>query len=1001
MMNVKDNLNEIKGVVARNTGNCSTDINLTNCLIMNKRVILAANARKCILTVFTFLTSLGVMAQTDTASALKDSIVVVVTNGVKLQHEVNHVPLKYIQKQPVLSLQQMMKGNAAGVYVQEPSGEPGTEQNIFVRGISSPLLSKRELFDQQVAVFLNGIPLVQDNPFAYEIQKYDFNRIGPATNLLAAVNLDNIESIEVIKDPVVLAKLGPVATNGAIWITTKNAHSGYREISINSYYGFAQTPSVTPVNAAYENNFRKPFYDRFGTLADRLNYPPYLRDSTNVDYYGPANWIDNYYKNTPLYNVDLSLTGGSERANFRFFGGATKNASSADETAINRYTGSFFINAAPIKWLMVSSMITYNRMERTRNRNIRDRLAEQRYNPDLTNPLTPNKNLYSSYLNEFNKAIDDNISNVIQGYFALSANLNKFSYNGRIAFDYNEGIRDAFWPTTLLEKNNFVSNYFGYNQRVVISNTVSYKINVNKRQKLLLEAGQNFMTDTYKYDYAYAYNGPNDFVKINVVNGDPNASDYLLPTAFRVYYFPGKMRSALASFSGNATYSFNDVLKLHAVVSRDGSSNMQPDNRWTTNFSGGAEWDIKKQFETKLKRINAFTLTASWARLGRLLSDDRFNAGAQYRVDMGWGNEPTLGSYVGMPGISRPYTSGWIGYGIPWAYSDQLNIGFRLATLSNRLKLALDIYNRDDRQMLLPVPVPVEWGYTSAYKNGMHVRNNGIDLTVSADLLPEETNTISWNFALNLNYNNNKLIALPGGLQEVIIGNNKLEVGKRIDAFWVLLNNRSGSAYPPSGLATSYRGVPFTAGDPRWVDVINDDVINDEDKVLKGNYIPKVSGGFSNSIGFKSFKLDAQFYFAIGRKVLNQYASSRLNFINVEASNNINSVKEITFWEKKMDLSSYPMYNPWSAVVPYRLEQDLFLDDASFLKLRSLSLSYNLKTGKKKTFTSCVFYVTGTNLLTLTPFKGDDPELVNYNGIYTGYGLPLSRTFITGVRVGL
>lgn len=975
---------------------------------MSTRLSLATAKQRLIFFAFVLFSAINGNAQTDTsAQATDDSILVIATNGVKIQQMsagvkgINQVPLKYATTQPYISLQQIVKGNLAAVYVQEPSGEPGTEQNIFVRGISSPLLSKRELFDQQAAVYLNGIPLVQDNPFAYEIQKYDFNRIGPATNLLAAINLDNIESIEVIKDPVMLAKLGPIATNGAIWITTKNAHSGYREISINSYYGFAQSPSITPVNAAYENNFRKPFYDRFGTVADRLNYPPYLRDSTNADYYGPANWSDNYYKNTPLYNVDLSLTGGSERANFRFFGGATKNASSADETAINRYTGSFFINAAPIKWLMVSSMINYTRLERTRNRNIRDRLAEQRYIPDLTNPLTPNKSLYGSYLNEFNKAIDDNTSNVIQGYFALSADLNKFAYNGRIAFDYNEGIRDAFWPTTLLEKNNFVSNYFGYNQRVVISNTLSYKVNVNERQKLVLEAGQNFMADTYKYDYAYAYNGPNDFVKINVVNGDPNAADYLLPTAFRVNYFPSKMRSALASFSGNATYSFNDVLKLSAVVSRDGSSNMQPDNRWTTNFSGGAEWDIKKQFETKLKRINAFTATASWARLGRLLSDDRFNAGAQYRVDMGWGSEPTLGSYVGMPGISRPYTSGWIGYGIPWAYSDQLNIGFRLATFNNRLKFALDIYNRDDKQMLLPVPVPVEWGYTSAYKNGMHVRNNGVELTVVADLLPAESNAVSWNFALNISQNNNKLIALPDGLQEVIIGNNKLSVGRRIDAFWVLLNNNNGTAYPPTGPVLSYRGVPFKAGDPRWVDVTSDGVINDDDKVLRGNYIPKVSGGFNNSIGFKSFTLDAQFYFALGRKVMNQYASSRLNFINVEASNNINSVKEITFWEKKMDLSSYPMYNPWSAVVPYRLEQDLFLDDASFLKLRSLSLSYSLKPKKDKGITSCVFYVTGTNLFTLTPFKGDDPELVNYNGIYTGYGLPFSRTFITGVRLGL
>jgi hypothetical protein len=374
---------------------------------------------------------------------------------------------------------------------------------------------------------------------------------------------------------------------------------------------------------------------------------------------------------------------------------------------------------------------------------------------------------------------------------------------------------------------------------------------------------------------------------------------------------------------------------------------------------------------------------------------------------MGWGNEPTLGSYAGIPGISRPYTSGWVGYGIPWAYSEQLNVGVRLAVLNNRLKFGVDVYNRDDKQMLLPVPVATEWGYTGAYKSGLHVRNNGIDVTVFADLLPAATNAVSWSVSANFNYNRNKLVALPGGLNELIIGNNKLVVGKRIDAFWLLNNfgtyklQSQIRVNPQTGALLSYRGVPITMGDPWWLDVNGDYKINDKDKQITGNYLPKVTGGFSTTVAYKAFSIDMQFYTALGHQLLNQYASSRLNFINVEASNNINSVKEVTFWEKKMDLSSYPMYNPWSSVVPYRLEQDLFLDNASFLKLRSLSISYNLLTKKSKTFTSCVFYVTGTNLFTITSFKGDDPELVNYNGIYTGYGLPLSRTFITGVRIGL
>lgn len=981
--------------------------------------------RRCILVPLFFLALSNVLVAQNSDSLangsgnLVDSSVAAPTSGVTILKiggqfkggSVNSVPMGYTTRQPYISIQQMLKGNAAGVYIQEPSGEPGTDQQIFIRGIAAPLLSKRELFDQQPAIFVNGIPLTQDNPFAYDIQKYDFNRIGPATNLLAAYNQDNIESIEVIKDPVALASLGSMAANGAIWITTKNARSGAREITVNSYFGYAGKPETYATNAAYENNFRQPFYDRYGTINDRLNYPPYLRDSTNADYYGPSDWTDLYYTYSPTYNVDASLSGGSDRANFRFFAGLTKNANPADATSFTRYNGSFYINVAPVKWMMVSSMIGYTRQQRERNRNVRDRLAEQRYIPDLTNPLTPNKKLYSSYLLQFDKdyatgAIDDNFNNLIQGYLAINANpYKRLNYTGRIGFDYNEGIRDVFWPRTLLESNNFVSNYFGYNQRLVVTNSLGYDIDLGFKGKLTVRGGQNFVSDIYKYAYAYANNTPNDFIKINVVEGNPNAADYLTPRGFLVNYFPGKMGARLLSFFGNAVYTHDEVLTLSAVVSREGSSNMQADNRWFTNYSAGAAYDFKRLLKSE-SVLSALTASASYAHIGKLLSDDRFNAGPSYRVDLGFTDEPTLGSYSGVGGLTRPYNAGWVGYGIPWAYTDQLNIGLRIGLLQDKIHLGVDGYRKADKDMLLPVPVAAEWGYTGSYKSGMAVNNTGVDVSVAAQILPQVSRKLSWLFTANFNYNKNELAALPDGLNDVEIGNTKLQVGKPVDAFWVLKNNGIYSTdsevpvNPANSRPLSYKGVALKAGDPRWADLNGDYIINDEDKVLEGNYMPRMTGGFGSSFGYNGFSLDFQFYFAFKRSVLNQYASSRLDFINTEVNNNINSVKEITFWERKQDLSTYPVYNPWSAVVPYRLEQDLFLDNASYLKLRSVSLAYDLSKGGTKTaFNNCTLYVTGTNLLTFSSFKGQDPELVNYNGVYNGYGLLNPQSLILGIRM--
>jgi hypothetical protein len=242
---------------------------------------------------------------------------------------------------PNLSLQQMLKGNVTGLYVQETTGEPGTEQSMLIRGLSAPIFRNRDINNLQPIVYVNGIPLLQNNNFIYDIQKYDFNPIGPATNLLAGIDINNIESIKIIKDPAELAILGPLAANGAIWIITKQAKSGIRQFSINSYFGLVQSGNAVPVNAEYENKFRRPFYQKYASPSDMLNYAGYLRDSTNLDYYGPAKWTDLYYKTAPIHSVDLSLTGGSERANFRFFGSNTRSAGNADGTNLDRYAASF------------------------------------------------------------------------------------------------------------------------------------------------------------------------------------------------------------------------------------------------------------------------------------------------------------------------------------------------------------------------------------------------------------------------------------------------------------------------------------------------------------------------------------------------------------------------------------------------------------------------------------------------------------------------------------
>lgn len=939
----------------------------------------------------------------DTLDVKAKRILKEINNIGKSKHTKDTLNIRQATSTPFVSLQQMLKGNIAGLYVQEPSGEPGVMQSMVLRGLGAPVTNNKDSYNVQPIVYLNGIPLVQDHPFAYDVQKYDYNRIGPATNLLSAIDIRNIKSVEVIKDPLELVKLGPLAANGAIWITTKDAQSGARQISVNSYFSLVQPNNVQTTNGAYEDKFRKLFYNKYATETQSLAYAPYLRDSTNTNYFGPSNWSDLYYKATPAYSIDMSLTGGSERANFRFFGSHTSNASNADDTNLKRYNASFYINMAPFEWLTLSSMINAVRLDRNRNKSLRDRFAETRYLPDLSTPLSPNKASYQNYLNEYDKSVDDNVNNVVQGYVALNFNVKKIKYTTKLSVDYNEGIRDLFVPSTLMETNNYVSNYFGYNQRLLLSNVISYEETLNEKHKLSAELGHNYMSDTHRYNYATAYNGPNDFIKLNVVEGNKDTTGYLTPNSFSVYRYSDLEKLNMMSFYFNGNYDYNNLVKLSAVVRNDGSSTAQPDSRWAWSAAFRAGLNLKNLLKVQHPAVNELRTNLSFARTAQSFLTDRYAGGPQYRVDVGWNDEPTMPSYNAFATISRPYTMGWVGYGLKTPYADKFDFSIEGTFFNSRLNAGLSIYSNTNKQMIFNTAVPLEYGYTTKYESGMSVNNKGIDVLLQGNVLNSRTG-LNWVTALNFNFNKNILKALPADQQEIIINDRKFKVGESVDRFWLFQNQgiyTSSDQIPVNPLTNKvmeFKGIPLKVGDPIWKDENGDYVIDDKDKVLKGYMMPKLSGGWSNQFDYKKFDLNFQFSFALGQSALNTSAASQFDFINREASNDLNAVKEIFTWQKGVALDQYPIYNPWSAVVPYRTDQDLFLEDASYMKLKSITLGYHFSTSSLK---KVYLYVTGTNLFTLTSFNGDDPELITLMGNYNGYGLPIPRTYMLGLKLDL
>lgn len=920
------------------------------------------------------------------------------------------VNLKAVKQAPLISLQQYIKGNAPGVLVKEESGEPGAEQFMYIRGITAPVFNKQDLYAMQPAVYVNGIPLVQENALSYNIQRYDFNRLGSGTNFLAALDVNNIEKVEVMKTPSDLAVLGPLASNGALWITTKKAQSGIRQINVDTYIGMLQRPDVYAVNGQYENEFRERYYQRYATLSQIQNKPLYVANLLDPNFYGPSNWTDVYYKTKPVYYLGFGLLGGTDRANFMFNVSDTKDHN-FDATTLNRYNIVLGINMVPAKWLVVSGNINATRMDRDRNRSLRDRFAETRFVPDLTNPMPPNANAYNSFLSKYKGAVDDNVNNSFFGSFTATARFDKLELKTRLAVDYEESLRDVFYGKPLMDNNSFLSTYTGFNQRFSIANSIKYQLPLGDRaHQVRLEAGQQYLADFTKYDYVLAYNSPNDFIKIKEIylNTGLSPDQYANRNDIFGYPFTDKMKGNLSSLYGRIGYSYRNLFDLDVVGRYDGHSNFSEYTRWLFTPVASARFNLHRLINTGA--LSTLALKGSWGIFGKLLQDDRYKVGSQYRVDLGYSDEPTLGSYAGLAGLSQPYSFGWVNNYYNWPFSEKLNVGTEIGLQKDRYLLGIDFYNNKDKNMLVPVSMPAENGFAYKYVQGMTVQNTGVNLTLVAQVLRSD-DRLNWDLYANFNWNKNKLLQLPYDLRELTYGDKKIEIGKPVDGYWLYENYgviNSEADIPPGKLnpdgtrsPLSFSGlINFSPGDALWRDVNGDGTVDESDKVVKGNALPIYTGGLGSNLRYGKFSLDFQFYYALGHQLLNQATSNKLDFINNENSRNITYVKEVTFWQKTFDYNRYPLYNPWSSTIPYRADQDLFLEDAGYLKLRTLSVGYDLA-GKifSGRLNRALVYVTATNLFTVTSFSGGDPEQVDYLGMYNGRSLPIPKSYILGLKL--
>lgn len=904
-----------------------------------------------------------------------------------------------------VSIQQLLKGNVAGVLVHENNGEPGSIQSMLVRGLTSLVLSNRDVSTVQPVVYVNGVPLLQDNSFIYDVRSNDINPIGTASNLLAGIDINQIVSVEVVKDPIKLALLGPLAANGAIMIRTKDGFYGGKNIFVNASAGLVvPTGKVRMTNGANEKLFRQQFIAACNSPEQQTTYmqrmPAYLQDASS-NYFAKPDWADDYFNVAPLYNVGVSIGGRTSVANYMATFGYTSTSGISDDTGLNRFNASLGVNMMPLNNLTISALLNATRMDRNRNRNFRDRYAEMEYLPDLSTPILPIKAIYNTFLannEEYTK--DDNINNLLNGYLGATYTGNNFFADARVLLDYNTNVRHVFWPSMLTDGSSYVSDFSGYNRRFMGKASAGYNFKFGDSHLLKVEWNGSLSQDVQHYVYTRGYEGTDD-TKPNLSGGFKKNN---------TNRFTDKIDTRLISNAFVLNYEYKDILDLGVLLREDGTSKCQSGNRWLFSPSFSAEWNLRETFMKHSEVLTGLSLNTSWARIGRIFESDRYATGPQYSGEgMYWQGQPALPSMNGYATITRPYNMGWIGYGIGWPYSDKFSASLTF-DLWNRISATFTYYNNTEKDLLVKTPVPQEFGYQYQYEQGMDINNHGFELTLEAQILQHKSG-LNWDAALNLATNRNELKKLPGGRTELVAGNQLLRVGESIDRFWVYQNEgiyNSAEEAKVNGSPLLMDGVAFDKGDAKWKNQNGDRFIDEKDKVLKGHYLPTVSGGFSSKFTYGRWNLDFRLHFALGQELLNNRASQRYDFMRLDNAQSLAAVKEIFFWQDTYDNKGYPLYNPMSKIASYRSDQDLFLENASYLKLRTLTVGYTLplktkreeerEKGKISSPENLHFYLTANNLLTFTGFKDGDPETAGFYGIYDGYGQKLPLSIMLGIK---
>lgn len=857
------------------------------------------------------------------------------------------------------TVENMLNGKVSGVYVAPGSGQPGSNGAVQIRGRATLSGSTSPLW------VIDGV-IVGEDP--------------------GVLNPSDIENMTILKDAASTAIYGSQGANGVIIVTTKMGKSEKMKINASVKLGVS-----TMTNGKMEVMNGAELYDYYASFPNQEDikfsrWNPELRNA-NFD------WGELASQAGFTQDYNISLSGGNEKMSSYFSLGYYSEEGTVKGYKYDRYSFRYRSNYKPFSWLTIKPNISGS-MKNTDDSQY-DYTAKYTMFP-WDSPYDEDGNLVPDRYSGWVDSSDLNYLNSISYGNHTARKTYEFSGN----FDFDIKITD--WLTFTSVNNYRWTGYFQStytDPRTDSASGVQGRVEEEQTNNIQRYTNQyltfNKMFGKHSVQALLAYEFMDTSAKVINAKGTGIVSGFeVLDATATPEEVGGNLTEwAKQSVFAKANYTYDNRYLAEVSLRRDGASNFGDDKKYGNFFSISAGWNINREKWFKADWVDVLKLRASYGSVGNI----------PYSKYPQYGLYSVSSNYNGIPAILISQVGN---KDLTWEQTYTAGVGIDANFFNNRLRFVFDYYNKYTSNILYQVPVSGLTGITSRWQNVGEMRNSGIEITIGGDII--RTKDWLWSLDLNMGYNKNKLEKLYGDDPNMMIiggGGNDTSIAGAAEK--VLKVGYSTDRY----YLREWAGVDPKNGAPLWYknDGSGETTSNysEAKQVMTEATSPKLFGGFNTSLTWKNIDLNASFGFSLGGKIYNY---SRQEYDSDGAYTDRNQMKLIdgwSRWEKEGDIATHPAAS-YGNKSNSNKASTRYLEDGDYLKLRSLSIGYNLDLSKYY-IQNMRIYFTAENVFTLTGFSGIDPEVPAYydetTGTYKSIGTaganlyPSTRKFMFGINL--